>query len=180
MHIPIGFEISHDGVYVSQGANLVLLKDTDGDDRYDLKEVVLSGFDDHDTHHAISAFCADPSGAILMGEGIFPYSNVETVFGPIREPMVASFDMRHKARANQDAQLKIPNPWGIAVDSTVRNSFCSPLVQTSHGCYQGISMQDTGPTFPQTICLKAIRYAPHLAWKLYPAGTSPMKCRVIF
>ncbi|MEK9784257.1 MAG: hypothetical protein VW312_06395, partial [Opitutales bacterium] len=49
LHIPIGFEISHDGVYVSQGANLILLKDTDGDDHYDEREVVLSGFDDHDT-----------------------------------------------------------------------------------------------------------------------------------
>ena len=34
-------------------------------------EILLSGFDDHDTHHAISAFTVDPSGAIYMGEGIF-------------------------------------------------------------------------------------------------------------
>jgi len=118
LHIPIGFEISHDGVYVSQGANLILLKDTDGDDRYDQKEVVLSGFDDHDTHHAISAFCADPSGAILMGEGIFLHSNVETVFGPIRGTNGGFFRYSPQNKSlTRHAQLKIPNPWGIAVDA---------------------------------------------------------------
>ena len=118
LHIPIGFEISHDGVYVSQGANLVLLKDTNGDDRYDEKEVVLSGFDDHDTHHAISAFCADPSGAILMGEGIFLHSNVETVFGPIRGTNGGFFRYAPQSKSlTRHAQLKIPKPWGIAVDS---------------------------------------------------------------
>lgn len=118
LHIPMGFEISHDGVYVSQGANLVLLKDTNGDDRYDLKEVVLSGFDDHDTHHAISAFCADPSGAILMGEGIFLHSNVETVFGPIRATNGGFFRYSPQNKTlTRHAQLKIPNPWGIAIDS---------------------------------------------------------------
>ena len=118
LHIPIGFEISHDGVYVSQGANLILLKDTDGDDRYDEKEVVLSGFDDHDTHHAISAFCADPSGALLMGEGIFLHSNVETVFGPIRGTNGGFFRYSPQNKSLvRHAQFKIPNPWGICVDN---------------------------------------------------------------
>ena len=78
LHIPIGFEFAPEGVYVSQSDSLILLKDTNGDDKYDEKEYVLSGFDDHDTHHAISAFCADPSGAIYMGEGVFLHSNVDT------------------------------------------------------------------------------------------------------
>src|SRR5690606_11147596 len=59
LHLPIGFELAAEGVYVSQGTNLVLLRDTDGDDRADVKEILLSGFDDHDTQHAISAFAAD-------------------------------------------------------------------------------------------------------------------------
>ena len=44
----------------------------------------MSGFDDHDTHHVISAFCADPSGALYMGEGVFLHTNVETSYGPVR------------------------------------------------------------------------------------------------
>ena len=76
LHLPIGFELATEGVYISQGNHLKLLKDLDGDDRVDEVEILLSGFDDHDTHHAISAFTVDPSGAIYMGEGIFLHSNV--------------------------------------------------------------------------------------------------------
>jgi len=76
LHLSIGFEIATEGVYVSQADSLILLRDTDGDDKADSKEYLLSGFDDHDTHHAISAFTTDPSGAIYMGEGVFLHSNV--------------------------------------------------------------------------------------------------------
>jgi mono/diheme cytochrome c family protein/glucose/arabinose dehydrogenase len=117
LHLPTGFEISHDGVYVAQGNHLILLKDTDGDDKADVREIVLSGFDDHDTHHVISAFCADPSGAIYMGEGTFLHSNVETAFGPIRSSNGGFF--RYSPQRNhleRTARLSIPNPWGTAFD----------------------------------------------------------------
>ena len=124
LHIPIGFEISHDGVYVSQSGSLVLLKDTDGDDSYDTKEVLLSGFDDHDTHHAISAFCADPSGAFVMCEGVFLHSNVETAYGPQRGTNGGFFryspQRKHLVR---HAQFSIPNPWGIAYDDYGQDFF---------------------------------------------------------
>ena len=118
LHIPIGFEIAHDGVYVSQSGSLIFLQDTDGDDRYDRREVLLSGFDDHDTHHAISSFCADPSGAIVMSEGIFLHSHVETAFGPQRGSNGGFFryDPRTR-RLIRHAQFSIPNPWGVAVDA---------------------------------------------------------------
>ena len=124
LHLPIGFEFAPEGVYVSQGTNLVLLKDEDGDDQYDSKEIILSGFDDHDTHHAISAFVADPSGAIYMGEGVFLHTNVETAYGPVRATNGGFYryspQRRHLERV---AQLSIPNPWGIAFDEWGQNIF---------------------------------------------------------
>lgn len=117
LHIPMGFEITPEGVYVAQSGHLVLLKDTDGDDRYDVKEVVLSGFDDHDTHHAIGAFCADPSGAILLSEGVFLHSNIETARGPVRGTHGGFFRYCPKRKElTRYAQLNIPNPWGTAID----------------------------------------------------------------
>lgn len=117
LHIPIGFEIAHDGVYVSQSGNLVFLQDTDGDDKYDTREVLLSGFDDHDTHHAISSFTADPSGAIIMCEGVFLHSHVETAFGPQRGSNGGFFRYDPRTRKLiRHAQFNIPNPWGVAVD----------------------------------------------------------------
>jgi len=133
LQLPIGFELTAEGVYVSQGTNLVLLKDTDGDDKADSKEIILSGFDDHDTHHAHSAYTADPSGAIFMGEGTFLHTNVETSYGPVRGTNGGFYrynTQRHKLE--RIAQLAIPNPWGIAFDEWGQNFFAetsSPAVR---------------------------------------------------
>ena len=117
LHLPTGFEFAPEGVYVAQGTYLILLKDTDGDDKADEREIVLSGFSDHDTHHAISAFCADPSGAFFMGEGTFLHSNVETAYGPIRSSNGGFFRFDpNSQRLERTARLSIPNPWGIAFD----------------------------------------------------------------
>ncbi|GAB3234308.1 HEAT repeat domain-containing protein [Algoriphagus aestuariicola] len=124
LHIPVGFEITAEGVYVSQGNNLILLVDENGDDKADRKEVLLSGFDDHDTHHAISAFTTDESGAIYMAEGVFLHSNIETSYGPVRATNGGFYryePKRHKLeRVNQ---VSIPNPWGIAFDNWGQNFY---------------------------------------------------------
>ena len=124
LHIPVGFELAPEGVYVSQGNNLVLLVDDNGDDKADRKEVLLSGFDDHDTHHAISAFTTDESGAIHMAEGVFLHTNVETSYGPVRATNGGFYryePKRHKLeRVNQ---VSIPNPWGIAFDNWGQNFY---------------------------------------------------------
>ena len=115
LSLPIGFEIAHDGVYVSQHNSLVFLQDTDGDDQYDTSEVLMSGFSDHDTHHAISAFCADPTGAIIMGEGIFLHTSVETSHGTVRGTNGGFYRYAPQTKElRRYAQFNIPNPWGIA------------------------------------------------------------------
>ncbi|GAA4441339.1 GDSL-type esterase/lipase family protein [Pontibacter saemangeumensis] len=124
LHLPVGFELAPEGVYISQGTNLMLYTDTNGDDKADKKQVLLSGFDDHDTHHAHSAYAADPSGAIYMGEGVFLHTNVETPYGPVRATNGGFYrynPQRH--HLERTAQLSIPNPWGIAFDEWGQNFF---------------------------------------------------------
>lgn len=124
LHIPAGFEFAPEGVYISQGTNLKLFTDTDGDDKADNVEIILSGFDDHDTHHVISAFCADPSGALYMGEGIFLHTNVETPYGPVRATNGGFFRYApQRKHLERTAQISIPNPWGIAFDAYGQNFF---------------------------------------------------------
>jgi mono/diheme cytochrome c family protein/glucose/arabinose dehydrogenase len=124
LHLPNGFEIAPEGVYISQGTNLMLYSDTDGDDKADKSEIRLSGFDDHDTHHEIHAYCADPSGAIYMGEGVFLHTNVETPYGPVRATNGGFYRYNPKRRQlERTAQLAIPNPWGIAFDEWGQNFF---------------------------------------------------------
>ena len=118
LHLPIGFEFAPEGVYVSQEPNLVLLRDLNGDDRMDSAEIILGGFDTHDTHHAISAYSADPSGAFMLCEGVFLHSNVETPYGPVR--CVDGGFLRfspQRGHLERTAQLSIPNPWGVTFDA---------------------------------------------------------------
>jgi glucose/arabinose dehydrogenase/mono/diheme cytochrome c family protein len=124
LHLPIGFEFAPEGVYLSQEPNFVLLRDTDGDDKADSKEIILGGFDTHDTHHAISAFATDPSGAIIMCEGVFLHSNVETPHGPVRCVDGGFFrysPQRH--HLERTAQIVVPNPWGVAFDQWGQDFF---------------------------------------------------------
>jgi mono/diheme cytochrome c family protein/glucose/arabinose dehydrogenase len=124
LHLPLGFEITADGVYLSQGTNFVLLKDTDGDDRADTKEILLSGFDDHDTHHNIHAYASDPSGAIYMGEGVFLHTNVETSYGPVRATNGGFYRYSPQLhKLERTAQPYVPNPWGIAFDYWGQNFY---------------------------------------------------------
>ncbi len=118
LHLPTGFELSPEGVYVAQGTNLKLFTDTNGDDKADKEEIILSGFDDHDSHHVIHAFCADPSGAIYMGEGIFLHSNIETPYGTVRGTQGGFMRYNPKQKKlERIAQVPVTNPWGIAFDA---------------------------------------------------------------
>jgi mono/diheme cytochrome c family protein/glucose/arabinose dehydrogenase len=124
LYLPVGFELAPEGVYLSQGTNFVLLKDTDGDDKADKKEILLSGFDDHDTHHAHHAYTTDPSGAIYMGEGVFLHTNVETSYGPVRATNGGFYRYSPQLhKLERTAQLSIPNPWGITFDDWGQNFF---------------------------------------------------------
>ena len=145
LSLPMGFELAPEGVYVSLAPDLVLMRDTNGDDVCDSMEVVITGFDHHDTHHAISAFCADPSGGIMLSEGIFLHTNTETVRGPVRgvNGGFYRYDPRKK-HLERTVQTKIPNPWGVAFDewgqdfflhtsSTKVNWMLPVSVKTSYG-----------------------------------------------
>jgi glucose/arabinose dehydrogenase len=122
LHVPTGIELGDGGVYVSQMPNLMYLKDADGDDRADSRELVLHGFDSADSHHAMHAFTWDPGGALHWQEGTFHYSQVETPYGPRRcneagvfrwEPKTKKFDVF--------VSYGFANPWGHYVDRWGQN-----------------------------------------------------------
>lgn len=117
LQMPFGMEFAPEGLYVAQQPDLVLLRDTDGDDRADVRETVLRGFDSHDSHHSINAFSADASGAIYLAEGVFLHTQVETAYGPRRgvNAGIWRFDPRTQ-RLERYSQAHYANPWGIAFD----------------------------------------------------------------
>lgn len=124
LHLPLSFEFAPEGVYVPQSSHLVLYRDLDGDSRADSAQVILSGFDDHDTHHAISAFRADPSGAFYMAEGTFLHSHVETPYGVERSTNGGFFRYApQRQQLERTLRVSIPNPWGIAFDAYGQDFF---------------------------------------------------------
>jgi len=117
LHLPTGLEIADGGLYVAQEPNLVFLKDTDGDDRADVREIVLGGFDSADSHHAIGAFVSDPGGGLLMEEGTFHQTAVETVGGPRRCSNAGIFRYdRRREQFDVFVSYGFANPWGQTFD----------------------------------------------------------------
>lgn len=122
LHIPIGFELAPEGVYISEEPFLTLHKDLDGDDRADTKEYLLDGFDPHDTHHAISAFNTDNGGGIFMCEGRFLHSQVETPWGPQRMADGGAWRFDPKSwKVERVFQSDVNNPWGVTHDEYGQN-----------------------------------------------------------
>ena len=118
LHNPTGFEFYNDGVIVAQQPNLVFLKDTDGDDRYDVKERLLHGFDTADTHHAINSFTFDPGGALYMQEGIFHRTQVESPWGPtLRQADGGVYRFEPRTwKIETYVPMNFPNPHGHVFD----------------------------------------------------------------
>jgi glucose/arabinose dehydrogenase/lysophospholipase L1-like esterase len=115
---PTGFEFYNGGVILGQQPNVVFLKDTDGDDRYDVKEIILHGFDSADTHHAINSFTFDPGGALYMQEGVFHRTQVETPWGPVvrqADGGVYRFEPR-TWKFETYIPMNFPNPHGHVFD----------------------------------------------------------------
>lgn len=120
---PTGFEFYNGGVILAQAPNLVFLKDADGDDRYDMKEILLHGFDSADTHHAINSFTFDPGGALYMQEGVFLRTQVESPWGPTTRQAdggVYRFEPR-TWKFETFIPFNFPNPHGHVFDDWGRN-----------------------------------------------------------
>ncbi len=122
LHVPTGIELGDGGVYISQMPSLMFLKDTNGDDRADTRELILHGFDTADSHHAMHAFTWDPGGALHWQEGTFHYSQIETPYGPRRCNEAGVFRWEPRTwRFDVFVSYRFANPWGHYVDRWGQN-----------------------------------------------------------
>jgi len=77
VHNPLGFEFWAGGVIVTSGPDLLFLKDTDGDDKADLRVILLQGLGTSDTHHGPNNLTLGPDGGFYWQSGIFLQHNFE-------------------------------------------------------------------------------------------------------
>jgi putative heme-binding domain-containing protein len=72
------FEFWGGGVLVAAPPEIWFLKDTDGDDKADVKIRMLQGVSSADTHHSANAMVVGPDGWLYWSRGIFNVANFET------------------------------------------------------------------------------------------------------
>ncbi|QDV25807.1 PVC-type heme-binding CxxCH protein [Aureliella helgolandensis] len=117
LYLPTGLEFANGGCYVAQSPDVFFLKDTDGDDVADVKELALTGFGIEDSHHSISAWRRGPGGWLYFQEGIFLHAQVETQHGVVRNFNGGVFQFNPRSQ-----ELRMfcrgtgGNPWGHVFD----------------------------------------------------------------
>ena len=117
LYLPTGIELANGGCYVGQSPDVYFLKDINGDDVADVKELALTGFGIEDNHHSISAWRRGPGGWIYFQEGIFLHAQVETQHGIVRNYNGGVYQFNPRT-----GELKVfckgtgGNPWGHVFD----------------------------------------------------------------
>jgi len=128
LHIPLSFEFGNGGVYVSEMPDLTFLKDTNGDDKADVRERILTGFGTEDSHHALHDFVWTPDGDLLFRESIFHHSQVETPYGPVRQQNSGWFRFNPKThRLTSFGTYRSTNPWGVTFDDWGQHVASHPI-----------------------------------------------------
>lgn len=114
--IPTSVEPGDGGVYVTQNAQLIHLKDTDGDGKADQRRTILRGFGYEDGHQIVHGLRWGPDGRLYLNQSVYSRSNIETPHGLVRHSAggIYRFDPR-------DERLEVVfrgwvNPWGHQFD----------------------------------------------------------------
>ncbi len=113
LNIPTGFTFADGGVIVHQMPNTLFLKDTDGDGRADLKEVLIHGWGRRDTH-------AGPNNLVYGHDnwiwGMVGYSGFEgTVGGKARAYRQGFYRFRPDGSELEFMRATNNNTWGIGL-----------------------------------------------------------------
>jgi hypothetical protein len=98
--------------------NIVFLRDTNGDDKYDTRDILLHGLDSADTHHSANSFTFDPGGALYFQEGIFHRTQIETPWGPaLHQADGGVYRFEPKTwKVETYVPMNFPNPHGHVFD----------------------------------------------------------------
>ncbi|MEM7602053.1 MAG: PVC-type heme-binding CxxCH protein, partial [Verrucomicrobiota bacterium] len=142
LHIPLSFELTKNGIFVSEEPHFSLIEDTDGDGRADKRTRLLAGFGCEDSHHALHDFVWTPDGDLLFRESIFHNSQVETPYGPVRAKNSAWFQFTPRSqRLVSFGCYPNTNPWGVTFDKWGNHVASHPIFATS--------FHATNPPYPE-------------------------------
>ncbi|MGI9457507.1 MAG: PVC-type heme-binding CxxCH protein, partial [Aeoliella sp.] len=161
-----GFALTGEGAYVAQTPNLLLARDTTGDDRADWFRIALHGFGAEDAEHSMNNFRWSPDGSLFFTQGIFLHTQVETPTGPVRVRDAAVFRYRpHEHQLGIFASHAFWNPYGNLFDRWGRGI----VLDASAGQYYPMDVISTNFVYP-----KQKERADHLSF--VPSGAIAAGC----
>jgi putative heme-binding domain-containing protein len=163
LNIPTGVACGYDGVWVLNAPDLLLLKDSDGDQRADHREVVLTGFGRADLHELPSTLTWGPDGWLYGFNGVFNPSRI--VSGGKKFAFTCALWRVHpRTREFQVFSQGTSNPYGLAWDREG-----SAIVEACHWANDhlfhfvetGYYTRQAGPYPPYTFVLGSITDHSH-------------------
>ena len=157
LNIPSGIAVGHGGVWVANAPDILFLRDTDGDGKADVREVVATGFGRSDTHELPNALTWGPDGWLYGWNGVFNPSKVRSKNGRTYEFTCAIFRIHPKTRVFEVWCEGTSNPWGIAIDP--EGSFFSSACVIDHLWHlveTGYYIRQGGPYPPFTWPIESI------------------------
>jgi uncharacterized protein len=130
LNIPTGLVFANGGLIVSQQPDLLFFKDTNGDDRADVKQVLVSGFGIRDTHAGPSNLRYGFDNRVWGAVGYSGFESGNVGFGQAIWSMRPNgTEMTHEASFSN-------NTWGLGFSETF--DIFGSTANNTHAVYVGI------------------------------------------
>jgi putative heme-binding domain-containing protein len=165
LNIPCGVAVGNGGVYVTNSPDILFLKDTDGDDKADTSEVILTGFGRDDTHELPNSLTWGPDGWLYGLNGVFNRSRVTSpADGKVYDFTCALWRYDPLAKKFELFCEGTSNPWGLDYNRD-GDWFVSACVidHLWHLTQSGYYIRQGGPYPPLTQKLGSIKTMGHQA-----------------
>jgi uncharacterized protein len=134
LNIPTGFAFINGGIVVSQAPDFIFLKDTNGDDKADVREKIISGWGTFDTHAGPSNLRYGPDNTIW---GTVGYSGFKGVIGDSKDTTRFSQGLYHFTGDGKQLEFlgsTSNNTWGLGFSEDY-DAFISTANNTHSASY---------------------------------------------
>jgi putative membrane-bound dehydrogenase-like protein len=135
LNIPTGFAFVNGGIMVSQAPTFLFLKDTDGDDRADIRQTVIEGWGTFDTHAGPSNLKYGFDNKIW---GVVGYSGFDgTIAGQRRKFNQCIYRFPADVSSFEVMTHTTNNTWGLGFSEN--NDVFASTANNTHSVFMGIS-----------------------------------------
>ncbi|WP_425237537.1 PVC-type heme-binding CxxCH protein [Ulvibacterium sp.] len=134
LNIPTSFTFSNGGIIVSQAPNFLFLKDTNGDDKADVREIIIDGWGTFDTHAGPSNLQNGIDNRIYGAVGYSGFKG--SIFGEDYEFGQGIYRFGHSLKDFEFLTSTSNNTWGLGI--TEDNSIFASTANNTHSVFMGI------------------------------------------